>query len=350
MKSALLLTTILAIGLSACATPPPAIQGLPPQPVMARGETVPVGTAKADAADDPAIWHNKADPAQSLIIATDKKAGLYVYGLDGAIKSFIDAGLVNNVDNLGDLVVASDRNDPLVAHLATFRLDPATGKLSALGRVMVGPGEAYGVCFDPMQLAGGVPSYSLALIMKDGTIVVGTLALDAQGKAASFTRTWEHKLPTQSEGCVFHQGVLYVGEEDAGIWAMHPRSGDRAPALIAPIDNQQLVADVEGLAMVDDGASSFLLASSQGDNAYAVWRMNPVSPGALPSFTYAGRFAIAAGKHGATSETDGIAAMAGDFGPAYPGGLFIAQDGDNRPAAQNFKMLAWADIKRALGL
>lgn len=349
MKLPLLLTSVLA--LTACATTP-VIQGLPPAQIMARGETMPVGTAKADAADDPAIWHNAANPAQSLIIATDKKAGLYVYGLDGAIKSFVDAGLVNNVDNLGDLVVASDRNDPLVAHLATFRLDPVTGKLAPLGRVMVGPGEAYGVCFDPMMMTGGVPSYSLALVLKDGTVIVGNLSLDAQGKAAAFTRTWEHKLPTQSEGCVFHQGTLYVGEEDAGIWAMQPRNGGAAPVMIAPIDNQRLVADVEGLAIVEDGASTYLLASSQGDNAYAVWRLNAATPGVIPSLDYKGRFAIVAGTLGpaGTSETDGIAAMAGDFGPAYPGGLFIAQDGDNRPAAQNFKLVSWADIKGELGL
>src|SRR5688572_3125605 len=42
--------------------------------VTARGETTPVGTPNADAADDPAIWRNAADPAQSLIVGTDKKA------------------------------------------------------------------------------------------------------------------------------------------------------------------------------------------------------------------------------------------------------------------------------------
>ena len=39
--------------------------------VTARGETTPVGTPNADAADDPAIWRNAADPSQSLIVGTD---------------------------------------------------------------------------------------------------------------------------------------------------------------------------------------------------------------------------------------------------------------------------------------
>jgi hypothetical protein len=49
-----------------------------------------------------------------------------------------------------------------------------------------------------------------------------------------------------------------------------------------------------------------------------------------------------------TEETDGIALALGNFGPAFPGGLFIAQDGVNAPAAQNFKLVAWRDALRAL--
>jgi 3-phytase len=51
---------------------------------------------------------------------------------------------------------------------------------------------------------------------------------------------------------------------------------------------------------------------------------------------------------GATQETDGIAVAPGSFGADYPDGLFIAQDGDNAPAAQNFKLVSWRDILRAV--
>src|SRR3546814_3132633 len=66
---------------------------LPPAPtvaVTAVAETEAVATRDADAADDPAIWRNADDPQASLIVATDKKAGLYVYGFDGAKRSYID--------------------------------------------------------------------------------------------------------------------------------------------------------------------------------------------------------------------------------------------------------------------
>ena len=42
--------------------------------------------------------------------------------------------------------------------------------------------------------------------------------------------------------------------------------------------------------------------------------------------------------------------IVGDFGPAFPGGLFIAQDGMQAGGAQNFKLVAWDDIKAAIGL
>src|SRR3546814_11900322 len=78
-----------------------------------------------------------------------------------------------------------------------------------------------------------------------------------------------------------------------------------------------------------------------GDNAYAVWQ--------LADEDYVGRFRIDAGAVDGTQETDGIEIAVGDFGATYPRGLLVAQDGDNAPAAQNFKLVSWADVERALG-
>ena len=119
--------------------------------VVAVDETRPVGTVKGDAADDPAIWRDPSRPEASLIVATDKKAGLYVYGLDGGVRDFVPAGRVNNVDLIdlggdGVIVVASDRNDEAHARLLVYRLDARAAKLVPLGSVDGGDGEAYGVC------------------------------------------------------------------------------------------------------------------------------------------------------------------------------------------------------------
>lgn len=315
-----------------------------PQPsgtvsVQARGETAAVETANADAADDPAIWRNRRDPAASLIVATDKKAGLHVYDLSGADRSFVAAGLVNNVDlrdmgRAGVIVAASDRTDKTQAMLALYRLDTVAAKLVPLARLPVGSGEAYGVCL----YAEGRNLYAFN-VLKDGTI--HQQAIDLSGAAPSGKVVRTMKLATQSEGCVADERThrLYVAEEDVGVWRFDAHAdGPTAPIPVAKVDGTTLVADTEGLALAD----GYLVVSSQGDNAYAVYR--------LSDDRYVGRFRVAAGQYGAIEETDGVALVAGAFGPAYPGGLFMAQDGINPPRAQNFKLASWAEIKRALGL
>lgn len=333
-----LLALLIAAGsLAGCATVPPP-SSLPAVEVAARGETQPVGTNNADAADDPAIWRNPAEPAASLIIATDKKAGLYVYGLDGKVRSFDPAGRLNNVDLIDApdgsvLVVASDRNDPLDAKLRLYRLDTAAAKLVLLGVVPGGSGEAYGICL--WRTGQTVEAFS---VLKDGA--VHQVRLDLSGPAPRGQIVRSLKLATQTEGCVVdpRSATLYVGEEDVGIWRFSARSdGPTTGELVAKTDGQQLVTDVEGLALAAEGATGgWLVASSQGDNAYAVYR--------LPDMVPAGRFRIAAGKFGATEETDGIELALGNFGPDYPGGLFIAQDGHNGRDAQNFKLVSWQDV------
>lgn len=337
----------LTFGLAAlggCATAP-ARNGLAAPAIPARGETVPVGTANADAADDPAIWRNRADPAASLIVATDKKAGLYVYGLDGKVKSFFDAGRVNNVDIAdtpsGVVVVASDRNDKTQSAVALFRLDTRTGVLTPLGKISSGAGEGYGICVAPRSVSDA--GFTAFAVLKEGRINELSVALGGAQPTGRVVRTM--RVATQPEGCVVDpvSRTVYVGEEDRGIWQFSAPGPSTEGRLVASVDNRTLFADVEGLALVDDGKGGrYLIASSQGDNAYAVY--------ALPDHRFVGRFRIDGGPIGGTSETDGIAAMAGDFGPDFPGGLFIAQDGDNAPNAQNFKLIAWDDIARALGL
>ena len=103
-RTAPLVASALAMVVGACAHRPPAPDPLPDAIVTAKGETNPVGTSAADAADDPAIWRNPDEPAASLIVATDKKAGLYVYGLDGKVRDFQPDGRLNNVD----LITAPD--------------------------------------------------------------------------------------------------------------------------------------------------------------------------------------------------------------------------------------------------
>ena len=345
------LAALAALGLAALVQAAPAptspapfagvVPGTVTGSVTAKAETAPVGTANDDAADDPAIWRNRRFPERSLIVATDKKAGLYVYGLDGKVRQFVRAGRLNNVDLIdmgraGIIVVASDRNDELNAKLQVYRLDPKSTTLTPLGAVSGGTGEAYGVCL----LRRGRALFAFS-VLKHGAI--HQIRIDLGKASLNGTIARSMKLMTQAEGCVAdpRTATLYVGEEDVGIWAFDTRAnGPVSGKLVAPVDGRHLVADVEGLALIPNGArSGWLIASSQGDNAYALY--------ALPSLKPAGRFRIVAGQFGSAEETDGIAVSNGSFGKDFPGGLFIAQDGQNAPAAQNFKLVSWREILAA---
>ena len=337
MRAGTAIAAFVGLGLvAACATVP--APGDPAVPVLAVGETEPVATANEDAADDPAIWRNAASPADSLIVATDKKGGLYVYGLDGTVKGFTPHPALNNVDLVdmgaaGVIVFASDRSDPAQAKIALYRLDTASATLTELGRVASGPGEGYGIC--GTRRGDDLIVYTAP---KSGRIGEWQIAL---GETPSARELRTMQVPSQPEGCVVDRrdGTLYIGEEAAGIWRF--RKGETAGEIVARVDGRQLVADLEGLALVPAGATGgWLYASSQGDNTYMRY--------ALPDMTPAGRFRIAKGVVGSTEETDGIEAMAGDFGPAFPGGLFIAQDGVNEGQAQNFKLVPLAAIDAAL--
>ncbi|MFT3968025.1 MAG: phytase [Sphingobium sp.] len=336
--------------LGGCATTPAVtVAPLPAAAVPARAETDPVGTALADAADDPAIWRNPADPAASLIIGTDKKAGLYSYGLDGRKRSFVAAGALNNVDLRGGvrwggreviLVAASDRTDRARPKVALFTLDGATGALTQIGSYDSGAaGEAYGFCLGGHK--GGIP---LAYIVTKGGKVLEIALSDDPARPVTLLRSFG--VSTQTEGCVVDDrtGQFYLGEEDVGIWRFDLNAARPVAIPFARVGEAQgLVADVEGLALAPMGEKGgYLVASSQGDNAYAVLDL---TDGSLK-----GRFRIQGGTVDGTSDTDGIELALGDFGPDYPAGLFVAQDGDNLPDAQNFKLVSWADIKAALGL
>jgi 3-phytase len=336
----------LPLLITGCASVQPMMSPLPTATVAARVETTPVGTLD-DAADDPAIWRNAANPAESLIVATDKKSSIHVYDLSGNKLHSAPSPRLNNVDlrdvggGVGILVAASDRQDLLNAKMAMFRLDVVAKKLVPLGAIPVGKGEAYGMCL--WQRASDKALFGF-VVMKDGRI--DQVAIDTSGAAPTGKVVRSMKLATQSEGCVVDDrtGVLYVAEEDVGLWKFDASpDGQLTATQLAKADGKEIVMDAEGVALAPMGNNGgYVIVSSQGDNAYAVYK--------LPEASYVGRFRITDDVVDSVQETDGIELMLGDFGPQFPSGLFVVQDGDNLPATQNFKLVSWADIVAALAL
>ena len=75
--------------------------------IASDAETVPVRSS-GDAADDPTIWVNELEPAESRIIANDKKGALDMYRLDGTLVTSLYTGTFwGNSDVRGNLLAVA---------------------------------------------------------------------------------------------------------------------------------------------------------------------------------------------------------------------------------------------------
>lgn len=335
---------VAALALTGCAAAP---QPADYPVVFADVETEPVPDA-GDAADDPAVWARPAQDGGARVLGSNKLRALHLYDLDGRETQSIEAGRLNNVDLRllpgGDAVaVASNRT---TGSIDVFLLDAATGRARRLpgSAVATGLDEIYGIC---LGSAGGA-SFHVFVNDKDGRYQ--QWSLQRTGPSAFSARlARQFRVAGQPEGCVVDEtaGHVYVGEEPRGIWrgALDPAAA-WAPELVDSVDGPALVADVEGLTIYSPAAGPrYLLASSQGDNSYAVYCLGD-------EVRYLVSFRVAdnepAGIDG-TGETDGIHATAADLGPRFPRGIFVAQDGRNEGAdSQNFKIVDWRRIERVI--
>ncbi len=324
--------------------------------VLAQAQTTPVASP-GDAADDPAIWVHPRRPADSRILATDKKRGLAVYDLRGREIQFLPVGRINNVDlrqglrygpgKTLDLAVATQRDE---AGLVLFEIGSG-GRVRELARLPTGLSDIYGVC-SGRNASGGLDVFAND---KDGRVQqIRLLRERHQGKDAwrgQLVR--EIRLASQPEGCVADEATqqLFVGEEKRGVWRLALDRADSRPELVIPV-GATLQADVEGLAIYQGGPGRrYLIVSSQGNDSYAVFDADaPHAPrGAL-------RIGINAGLGiDGVSETDGLdvsAANLGGMGGAYAEGLLVVQDGRKRlpQGTQNFKLLGWREVAKTLGL
>ncbi|MDY6994347.1 MAG: phytase, partial [Pseudomonadota bacterium] len=162
------------------------------------------------------------------------------------------------------------------------------------------------------------------------------------------------QVASQPEGCVADDalGYLYVGEEHVGIWKFQaePKASTQPLALVDSTDaHGHITADVEGLTLYETSATTgYLIASSQGNHSFTVYRRQEDN-------AYLGRFRIERNKQLAidsVEDTDGIAVTPFSLGPAFPYGVFVAQDGRNTnpDENQNFKLVPWMSIAQALRL
>ncbi|BAY23500.1 phytase [Calothrix sp. NIES-2100] len=360
------------------------------RPDLFDDETLPTDQ-RADA-DDPAIYINANNTADSLVLTSVKNAGLRVYDLSGKLLQEVNPGGIryNNIDlqygfELGnekiDIAVASDRGND---KLAIFKINPNPSTLGkyleeisdrSLGTIFQAPPffapyssssrSAYGLALYRSPITNDY--YVFTSRRETGDIAQFKLIDKGNGKIGA-QRVREFTIPSpsdpersaQTEGMVVDQetGFLYIGQEDVGIWkfSAEPNSGKTGKLIdrVKALGGSHLIDDVEGLTIYyGKNGTGYLLASSQGDNTFVAYTREGNND-------YLGNFAIGSnGGIDSVQESDGADVVNVPLGSNFPYGLFVTQDGNNEPAKivsdgdeteninSNFKLVPWENIANA---
>nr|WP_019675044.1 phytase [Arsukibacterium perlucidum] len=304
---------------------------------------------RGDVMDDPAVWHHPAKPELSLILGTDKRAGLDVYNMQGKRVQRLTVGRLNNVDVRYDLAWQGQPHDIAVASLRDdntlqlFAIDKQ-GKLHNAGKVATSMSEIYGLCQYHSDSSG-----AHYVFVNDKAGLIEQYRIDSDGMNWQGVLVRSLQVPSQPEGCVTDdkRGILFVGEEDQAIWrfaaaADAPTTGE----VILRVEGERLVDDIEGIALAEHNGNSYLLVSSQGNDSYLIYD-------AAPPYTERLHFRIGTnpqlGIDGA-SETDGLEVTTRSLGPGFEQGALVVQDGRNRmpEQGQNLKLVPWHALLQQL--
>ncbi|MGD1804938.1 phytase [Dapis sp. BLCC M126] len=338
-------------------------------------------------ADDPAIYVDPNNPDQSLVITTLKDAGLAVYDLNGQPLQTISPAIpgdvrYNNVDivydfQIGggtvDLVVATDRaNDTL----AIWRIDPQTRQLiNITSPNLSNPATSIFGIDDGEQTAYGLATYTdpntgqayAFVSQRDGNQIAQIeLIPNTDGTVGAFLgRVVTVPIPegqeledAQVEGMVVDRelGVVYAGQENFGILKFDAAVDGSSELILVDEVGENIQADVEGLTIYyADNGNGYLLASSQGDNTFAVYEREGDNE-FIGNF-FIGDFANIDG----AEESDGADVINVSLGNNFPNGLLVVQDGSNEPEViqqdpedgeiqnfnTNFKFVPWENVANA---
>ena len=302
--------------------------------------------------DDPAIWVNHADPAQSLVIGTDKDTdgGLYVFDLQGKEvpgKTVHGLKRPNNVD-IGYGLLLGGR--PTDFALVTER---ETGKLRAYRLPDMQPldhGNLDVFGGDPAadRLPMGVAIYTrpadhaqFAIVSrktgpKEGYLAQYQLADDGHGqltmKLVRTFGTWSGKKEIESVAVDDELGFIYYSDEGVGVrkYPADPAQGSRELALFA---RTGFAEDHEGISIYKTGPKTgYILVSDQGASQFRFFprQGTAANPNAYPELKV---LKVAA------HFSDGSDVTNVPLNAQFPHGLFVAMS-DNK----TFHYYRWEDI------
>jgi len=300
--------------------------------------------------DDPAIWVNYADPAQSLILGTDKddNGGIYVYDLNGKIdhsRSVTNLKRPNNIDVEYGLRVGNRHID-----IAVF-----TERERNVIRVFSLP--------DMQALDnGGIPVFvgekhrrpmGIGLYKDPATAAIYAIVSRQQGVSGSYL--WQYLLTADDNAVVRAEvvrkfglvngdneieavviddalGYVYYSEELVGVHKYHasPTAGNERLALFAT-DN--FIRDREGLSIFPTSPTTgYILVSDQQGNRFHIFPREG-SAGNSHAHPLLKIVPVLA------KDSDGSEVTAFPLNDTFRHGLFVAMSND-----KTFHYYRWEDI------
>jgi 3-phytase len=307
--------------------------------------------------DDPAIWINRADPAASLILGTDKHAdgALYAFGLDGKIRhDKVVRGLVrpNNVDVAYGLMVGGRPTDIAVvteryAHrLRVYRL-PDLAPLDG-GGLPVFAGEPARDCMGIALYTRPADGAVFAIVSRapdraptQGYLHQYRLIDDGTGAVrAVFTRAlgaWSGKKEIEALAVDLELGYVYYSDENFGLRKYHADpAADDAGDELAVFGRDGFAEDREGISIYATGPGrGYVLVSNQQDNSFRLFPREG-TPGRPHDHPCLHTIDVS------TIESDGSEVTPAAL-PGFPGGLFVAMSN-----GRVFHFYAWDDLQAAM--
>ncbi|OOQ57322.1 phytase [Mucilaginibacter pedocola] len=298
--------------------------------------------------DDPAIWVNPANPAQSLVIGTDKdtNGGLYVFDLKGKIvKDKVVTGLQrpNNVDIAYGLML---NGKPVDIAVATERI---THKLRIFSLPDMKPVDNGGIpVFEGENEAAGLrdlmgislytaPDKQIYAIVgrKTGPTNGGylwqyLLQDDGTGhiKATLKRKFGQYSGKKEIEAIAVdnQMGYVYYSDEQFGVRKYYA-DPDKGNAELNLFGQTGFAEDHEGISIYKTGdTTGYVLVSDQ-------------SAGQFKVFTREGNNAFVKSVHVSTSNSDGSDVVSVPLNDDFKHGLFVAMSDD-----KTFQFYRWEDI------
>ena len=303
--------------------------------------------------DDPAIWINRFDPANSLVVGTDKdvNGALFVFDLNGKIvreKTVSGLQRPDNVDiEYGLKIGGRDHDIAMLTERMTHKLRiysmPTMQPLDN-GGIEVFEGETGDMYRDLM---------GIALYKNPATGEVFAVVGRKQGPDGSYL--WQYLLEDDGNGHIKatlarkfgkysgkkeiesiavddELGYVYYSDEGVGVHKYYadPKKGNEELALFATIN---FAVDHEGISIytINDG-TGYILVSDQGQNHFNVYPREGTEKGPhdhplikiIPA---------------STQDSDGSEVSSVSFPGKFTSGLFVGMSAD-----KTFQLYRWEDL------